>query len=162
MPIITKERVDYILSIKEMVDGKSKNLDKLPFNEFKSWKNIPSELLYKIAIGRQDKAYKEYIKDKPSLKPQIKKLIEDYLFPMYMPVRTENRKFLAALYCIEEFPNLGIDLINEALTSNPRVISPEHSLACLIDAYKKHNAKNESNKVKNILKEYYPNSMWLK
>ncbi len=55
-----------------------------------------------------------------------------------------------------------MDLINESLTSEPRVLKPEHALACLSDVYVRHNAHNEAQKVLKILSDYYPNSVWLK
>ncbi|MBR4329326.1 MAG: hypothetical protein IKP71_05685, partial [Candidatus Riflebacteria bacterium] len=77
-------------------------------------------------------------------------------------IKPAYRKFLAGIYCVEQFPNLGIDLINESLTSEPRMLKPEHALACLTDVYVRHNAYNEAQKVLKLLSEYYPNSVWLK
>lgn len=159
MPVITFERVAFLLSIKEMLDGKGANNKNV---KVKCWKNIPSNILYLIAIGKRDTAYVSYKNEKDKLEPSCRKLIEDFLFPVYMPVKESNRKFLAALYCIEEFHNLGINLIHDALTSKSRVNKPEHALACLSDVYIRHNAHNESQKVFKLLNDYYPNSLWLK
>lgn len=161
MPVITKERVLFLLSIKEMIDGKGK-IDLDSKIQIKSWQNIPTSILYLISTQNQSKAYKKYINSKVNISPKMRRLIEDFLFPMYIPVKTADRKFLTGLYVIEEFPNLGIDLINESLSEQTRVTKPEHALACLVDAYKRHNAINESNTVKQILSDYYPNSIWLK
>ncbi len=159
MPVITKNRVSFILSIKEMIDGKGSQNDSL---NVKCWKNIPSNILYLIATDKRENAYKLYTHDKDNYDPATKKLIEDFLYPLYMPVKPVNRKFLAGIYAVEEFPNLGIDLINESLTSSPRVLKPEHALASLSDVYIRHNAHNEAQKVLKLLSEYYPDSLWLK
>lgn len=159
MPVITKNRVSFMLSIKEMIDGKGSQNDSV---NVKCWKNIPSNILYLIATDKRENAYRLYTHDKDSFEPSTKKLIEDFLYPLYMPVKPANRKFLAGIYAVEEFPNLGIDLINESLTSNPRVLKPEHALACLSDVYVRHNAHNEAQKVLKLLSEYYPDSLWLK
>ena len=159
MPVITSNRVSFILSIKEMIDGKGKLTEAL---NVKSWKDIPSDILYLIATDKRENAYKSFLSKKSELEPQCCKLIEDFLYPLYMPVKPANRKFLAGIYCVEQFPNLGIDLINESLTSEPRMLKPEHALACLTDVYVRHNAYNEAQKVLKLLSEYYPNSVWLK
>ena len=159
MPVITQKRVSFILSIKEMIDGKGKINEGLTV---KSWKDIPSDILYLIATDKRENAYKSFIHKKTELEPQCCKLIEDFLYPLYMPVKPANRKFLAGIYCVEQFPNLGIDLINESLTSEPRMIKPEHALACLSDVYVRHNAYREAQKVLKLLTDYYPDSIWLK
>ncbi len=159
MPVITKERATLMLSIKEMIDGKGKQSEPIVV---KCWKNIPSEILYLIATDRRENAYKLYINEKSSIDSKCQKLIDDFLYPLYMPVKPANRKFLAGVYAVEYFPNLGMDLINESLTSSPRVLKPEHALACLSDVYVRHNAYQEAQKVLKILSDYYPNSVWLK
>ena len=132
MPVITPTRASFLLSIKEMVDGKGKLSESVKIN---SWKDIPSDILYLIATDKRENAYKAYINIKSQLTIQNRKLIDDFLYPLYMPVKPANRKFLAGIYCVEQFPNLGMDLINESLTSEPRVLKPEHALACLSDVY---------------------------
>ena len=159
MPVITSIRVSFILSIKEMIDGKGRINENL---NVKSWKDIPSDILYLIATDKRENAYKSFIHKKTEMEPQCCKLVEDFLYPLYMPVKPANRKFLAGVYCVEQFPNLGIDLINESLTSEPRVLKPEHALACLSDVYVRHNAYKEAQKVLKILSDYYPDSIWLK
>ncbi len=159
MPVITMDRASFILSIKEMVDGKGSLNESV---KVKCWKDIPADILYLIATDKRENAYKIYSSMKSKLEPSTKKLIEDFLYPLYMPVKPVNRKFLAGIYAVEEFPNLGMDLINESLTSTPRVLKPEHALASLSDVYARHNAVNEAQKVLKILSEYYPNSLWLK
>ena len=159
MPEITAKRVSLILSIKEMVDGKGMLSEGL---DIKSWKDIPSDILYLIATDKRENAYRAFLHKKSEMEPQCRKLIEDFLYPLYMPVKPANRKLLAGVYCVEYFPNLGIDLINESLTSEPRVTKPEHALACLSDVYVRHNAHNEAQKVLKLLTEYCPNSVWLK
>ena len=159
MPVITANRASFILSIKEMIEGKGKINEKL---NIQSWKNIPSDILYLIATDKRENAYKTFIQIKDNLTPQNCKLIEDFLYPLYMPVKPANRKFLTGIYCVEQFPNLGIDLINESLTDQPRMLKPEHALACLSDVYVRHNAHNEAQKVLKLLSDYYPDSIWLK
>ncbi len=159
MPVITPTRVSFLLSIKEMIDGKGKLSESVKIN---CWKDIPSDILYLIATDKRENAYKAYINIKSQLSIQNRKLIDDFLYPLYMPVKPANRKFLAGIYCVEQFPNLGMDLINESLTSEPRVLKPEHALACLSDVYVRHNAHNEAQKVLKLLFDYYPNSVWLK
>ncbi len=159
MPVITNNRALFMLSVKEMVDGKGKLSEGI---KIKSWKDIPSDILYLIATDKRENAYQTYTHIKAELNPQACKLIEDFLYPLYMPVKPANRKFLAGVYCVELFPNLGIDLINESLTSDPRVLKPEHALACLSDVYIRHNAHNEAQKVLKLLSDYYPDSIWLK
>ncbi len=158
MPVITIDRVNIILSIKEMVDGKG------TFNQpvaFLCWNNIPSQILYFIATNKQDRAYSFYKKVKQELNDNNAKLIEDFIFPMYYPVKTANRKFLAGLYAVEIFPSLGIDLILSSISSSSRVTKPDHALASLVDIYNRHNALNESKKVNELLNKYYPNSIWI-
>ena len=159
MPVITKDRASFILSVKEMIDGKGSQNESV---NVKCWKEIPSDILYLIATDKRENAYKSYLHIKDKLEPSSNKLIEDFLYPLYMPVKPANRKFLAGIYAVEEFPNLGMDLINDSLTSSPRVLKPEHALACLTDVYSRHNAYNEAQKVLKILSDYYPNSLWLK
>ena len=159
MPVITETRAAFMLSIKEMIDGKGKLSEGV---KVKSWKDIPSDILYLIATDKRENAYQTYMHIKSELTPQNDKLINDFLYPLYMPVKPANRKFLAGIYCVEQFPNLGIDLINESLTSEPRVLKPEHALACLSDVYVRHNAHNEAQKVLKLLSDYYPDSLWLK
>lgn len=158
-PVITHDRITFLLAIKEMVDGKGSVQNLI---NCKGWKDIPGDILYNIAIDKRDNAYKVYKPMKDKLEPATAKLIEDFLYPLYMPVKLADRKFLAGVFCVEEFPNLGMDLINEALTESNRVSKPEHALAALSDVYVRHNAYGEAQKVFKILKEYYPNSLWLK
>lgn len=159
MPVITKEHASTMLAIKEMIDGKGKQTEK-QFS--KAWKEIPSDVIYLIATDQRENAYKLYQNMKSSLDTKTVKLVDDFLYPLYTPVKKANRKFLAGVFCVEVFPGLGMDLINEALTDSPRVSKPEHALACLSDVYARHNAYDEAQKVLKLLKEYYPDSIWLK
>ncbi len=159
MPVITKEHASSMLAIREMVDGKGKQNDK---SFCKAWKDIPSDVIYLIATDQRENAYKIYQSNKSSYDSKTIKLVEDFLYPLYTPVKKANRKFLAGVFCVEIFPGLGMDLINEALSDSPRVTKAEHALACLSDVYARHNAYDEAQKVLKLLKEYYPESIWLK
>lgn len=159
MPIITEEHAATMLAIKEMLEGKGKQFNAV-FE--KSWKNMPSDILYLIATDQRENAYKLFQTRKSSYDPKTIKLIEDFMYPLYMPVKKADRKLLTGIFCVEKFPGLGMDLINESLTDSIRVSKPEHALACLSEVYSKHNAYNEAQKVLKLLTEYYPNSIWLK
>lgn len=159
MPVISREHASLMLAVKEMVDGKGKQNDKT-FG--KAWNDVPSDVIYLIATDQRENAYKIYQSNKSCYDEKTIKLVEDFLYPLYKPVKKANRKFLAGIFCVEKFPGLGMDLINESLTESPRVTKPEHALACLSDVYARHNAYDEAQKVLKLLKEYYPESIWLK
>lgn len=159
LPVVTREYLEYMLAISNMATGRVENVGKLNFN---GWKELPVDLLYLIATGKKEKAYPVYQALKPSLSPQICKMLEDIMMPLYMPTDAKNRVFLAGLASIESFPDLGTDLVVEAVSGQPRMYRAEHGLAVLSDVYNRHMAFAEAQQVWNLMSKLYPDSIWLK
>lgn len=159
LPVVTREYLEFMLAISDMAIGRVSRIDNLPF---KVWKDLPLEMLYQIATGKKEKAYTTFQQIKSGLSPQICKMIEYVMMPLYMPVRAKDRVFLAGLAAVEKFPDLGTDLLVEAVSGQPRMFKAEHGLAVLSDVYNRHMAFAEAQSVWNLLAKLYPDSIWLK
>ncbi len=159
LPTITVEKINEMIAVRQMIDGRGTVGNNL---KFKSWKGIPASLLFKLATDQKNEAMNDFQNIKASLETPVAKLFSDFMQPLYMRVIVPDRKFLAGLFCSEAFPHLSMKLINESLTSEPRLSKPEHALAALSDLYSKHNAYSEAQQVWKLLTELYPDSIWLK
>jgi hypothetical protein len=159
MPVITMDKVVYLSAIADMIQDKASQLPELNMS---GWKNLPVSVLYAAATGQKEKARELFAAVEKSFIPQIGRLFSDTVYPLYKPVRKHERLFLAGLASIEALPDLGVDLVNEAIEGRPRMLKAEHGLAVLADVYNRHMAYAEAQKVWNLLTEFYPDSVWLK
>lgn len=159
LPVITRDYLEFMLAISDMALGRINRFEKLAFN---GWKNLPGTMLYHIASGKKDKGYEIFKAIKPTLSPQIAKMLEDLMMPLYMPVKHKDRLFLAGLAAVESFPDIGTDLLIEAVSGQPRMRSAQHGLAVLSDVYNRHMAFAEAQSVWKLLAQLYPDSVWLK
>lgn len=159
LPIVTRDYVEFMVAISDMALGKSSRI-----KEFKyyGWNKLPVELLYDIATGKKDKAYEIFKGMKADQSPQINKMIEDLIMPLYLPIKRKERLFLAGLAAVEQFPDLGTDLLIEAVTGRPRMFKAEHGLAVISDVYNNHMAFAEAQSVWSLLAKLFPDSIWLK
>lgn len=159
LPVVTVDKINEMIAVRQMIDGRGTVGNGL---KMKCWKGIPSSLLFKLATDQKNEAMNDFQNVKANLESPVAKLISDFMQPLYMRANVPDRKFLAGLICSEDFPNLSMKLINESLTSEPRLSKPEHALASLSDLYNKHNAYGEAQQVWKLLTELYPDSIWLK
>lgn len=159
LPVVNQNYIEFMLAISDMIIGRASRIEKL---DFAGWGKLPADLLYSIATNKKDKAWEILNILKPSLNVQTVKLVEDFLMPMYLNTKPKDRVFLAGLAAVEQFPDLGTDLIIEAISGSRRIYKAEHGLAVLADVYRRHMAFAEAQSVWNILKKLYPDSIWLK
>ncbi|HNS08503.1 MAG TPA: hypothetical protein PKN29_02325 [Candidatus Ozemobacteraceae bacterium] len=159
LPVVNQNYIEFMLAISDMILGRASRIEKL---DFAGWGKLPADLLYLIATNKKDKAWEMFNVLKPSLNAQTVKLVEDFLLPMFLNTKPKDRIFLAGLAAVEQFPDLGTDLIIEALSGAKRIYKAEHGLAVLADVYRRHMAFAEAQSVWSILKKLYPDSIWLK
>lgn len=159
MPVITLEFVEYLTAIADMILDKKSHIDSLHGS---GWQNLSKKMLYLAACDKKDSAYELFKAVEAEQTPQIRKLFKDLVMPLYTPVRAKDRMFLAGLAVVEDFPDLGTDLIIEALSGYPAMLRIEHGLAALSDVYSRHMAYAEAQKVWKTLVDFYPDSVWLK
>lgn len=159
LPIISSNHIDFMLMISDMILGKKADLR---ISEQRCWSGLSGRLLYQSAVGDKDKAWELFSKIKPELTPQINRMIEDCLMPLYLPIQPGERYFLAGLAAVEKFPGLGTDLIIKSISDEPRMFKSEHGLAVLADVYNHHIAYGEAQSVWKTLSNLHPDSIWLK
>jgi tetratricopeptide (TPR) repeat protein len=163
LPIITQNDVNLMLAISDMAVGvkpRSANLKKVI--NFKGYADLPVPMLYFAATGQKSKAWEIYSGLKQTLSPQINKMFDQVIDPLYLPARTGDRLFFAALAASKRYPFIAINLIHQALKSKPRIRKNEHALAVLADMYQEKNAYSEAQMVWKMLRSLHPQSMWLK
>ncbi|MBU1107911.1 MAG: hypothetical protein KKB51_14655 [Candidatus Riflebacteria bacterium] len=159
LPVISLSYIQFLLTIGDMVHGKN---SKIPTINAQGWQDLPAEMLYNAAVGAKEKAYEGYLQIKSQLTPQMSKMIEDLLFPLYMSSVAKDRMFLAGLLAVPTLPDLGTDLLVAAISGQPRMRKAEHGFAVLADVYNNHLAYAEAQAVWKLLSENYPDSIWLK
>jgi hypothetical protein len=159
LPVIDADQIALMLAVSNMALGKNSDL---PVEKYKAWADLPVDMLYYAAVDRKDRAWEAYSGIKSSLTPQLVKLVEDCIMPLYLPVEDGERRFLAGLVAAKRFPGLATDLIMLSLTGKPSMYKSEHGLAVLSDLYNQHLAHSEAQKVWNQIHSIYPDSIWLK
>ncbi len=159
MPVVSREFVDYLLALGDMIHGNRNNLSGL---KQVGWGKLPVQNLYDAATGNKSQAYDGLKNQLMSLPAPVAKMIRDLIFPLYKPIREKDRLFLAGLASVEALPDLGTDLIVESVSSLPRMLKAEHGLAVLADVYGRRHARAEAQKVWKTLSDLYPDSIWLK
>ena len=159
LPVVTREHLEFMLAIGNMVLDRYDTVEKFYCT---GWRGLPVEMLYLNASGKKEKAYDRYQAIRASLTPQICKMIEDVLMPLYRPMKARDRIFLAGLAAVEVFPDLGTDLLIEAVSGSQRMYKAEHGLAVIADVYNRHMAHAEAQSVWSLLGKLYPDSIWLK
>ena len=159
LPVVTREHLEFMLAISNMVLGRYSKI-----TDFTStgWRDVPVDLLYQTAVGKKEKAWAIYQQVRSTLSAPVCKMIEDVLMPLYLPIKTKERLFVAGLAAVEKFPDLGTDLLIEAISGQPRMFKAEHGLAVISDVYNCHMAFAEAQNVWNLLAKLYPDSIWLK
>lgn len=159
LPVITFDYTQFLLAIGDMVHGQNSRIRNI---NAQGWNGLSANILYYGAVGAKDKAYEYYLKSKDQLAPQMSKMVEDMLFPLYLPTIAKDRMFMAGLLAVPTLPDLGTDLLVEAISGQPRMRRAEHGFAVLSDVYNRHLAYSEAQAVWKILSDNYPNSIWLK
>lgn len=159
MPVLTLDYVEYLMAIAEMILDKNSQIVSLNRS---GWENLPVDILYQAACGQKAQAFASFKKIENNQTAQIRKLFTDLVFPLYKPMRSRERLFLAGLAAVEALPDFGTDLIVEAISGHSRMYKAEHGLAALADIYNRHMAYAEAQKVWNTLSDLYPDSIWLK
>jgi hypothetical protein len=159
LPVLDFEKVELMLAISNMVLGKGALLK---LKEQKGYADLPVALLYYAAIDKKDRAWVIYSHIKPGMALQIDKMLEDCIFPLYLPMPVGERYFFAGLAALRNFPDLGTDLLIKSLSDETRMYRSEHALAILAETYNKHLAHREAQKVWQILGKLHPDSVWLK
>ncbi|MDN5280255.1 MAG: hypothetical protein PWR01_4220 [Clostridiales bacterium] len=159
LPVLEKEQVELMLAISDMVLGKS---SELKISQQKGWGSLPVSMLYFASVDKKDKAWEIYSRIKPTLEPQVDRMLEDNIFPLYLPTPPGERYFMAGLAAVEKFPEVGTSLLIKSISDEPRMYKNEHGLAVLSDVYNKHMAYNEAQNVWKTLGRLHPDSIWLK
>jgi len=159
LPVISLEYIQFLAVIGDMIHGQNsqiRNVNAL------GWNGLPADILYQTAVGAKEKAYQSYLKIKDGLTPQVSRMLEDLMFPLYLPSISKDRMFLAGLLAVPTLPDLGTDLLIDAISGQPRMRRAEHGFAVLSDVYNRHLAYSEAQAVWKIMSESYPDSIWLK
>ncbi len=159
LPVVTREYLKFMLAISNMALGRTGRIERIAFN---GWRNLPVIMLYHMATGKKDESYKIFKSIEKNLAPQEVKMLEDLMMPLYMPVQPKDRLFIAGLAAVESFPDLGTDLLIDAISGRPRMRNAQHGLAVLSDVYNRHMAFAEAQSVWKLLAQLYPDSVWLK
>ncbi|NCB38028.1 MAG: hypothetical protein EOM80_04595 [Erysipelotrichia bacterium] len=159
LPVVTVDHVEYMLALSDMALNRNSTIRNIQRN---GWKNLPVDMLYSAAIGDKSHAWEIYQSIKSANTAQVNKMLEDLLMPLYMPVKAKDRLFLAGLAAVEIFPDLGTDLLIDAVSGQPRMFKAEHGLAVIADVYSHHMAISEAQHVWKLLADSYPDSVWLK
>ncbi len=162
LPVVTYDRVNLMLALSDMVvgDGKKSIVKSVP--EVKGYSGLPFDLFFFGAVGQKLQAHEIFESVKAGQTVQVKRMIDDSLYPLYLPAGIGTRYFLAGLACEKVFPYLAMDLINKSITVEKRLTKNEHALAVLADTYQVHNAYKEAQEVWGILRSLHPQSIWLK
>lgn len=159
LPVLDRSHLEFLLMISEMALGRG---SRLKGEDFTGWGGLPLSMLYAAATDNKDRAWEIFSQRKPALSPQVDRMLEDLIFPLYLPVPVGERYFLAGLAAVEKLPDLGTDLLIKAISGEPRMFRVEHGLAVLADVYNRHLAYGEAQKVWNLLAKINPDSVWLK
>lgn len=159
LPVLDRSNLEFLLMISHMAIGRGSNLKN---REFTGWNRLPVAMLYAAATDNKDRAWEIYVQQKPSLSPQVDRMLEDTILPLYKPIEPGERYFLAGLAAVEKLPDLGTDLLIKAISGEPRMFKVEHGLAVLADVYNRHLAYGEAQRVWNLLAKLNPDSVWLK
>ena len=159
LPVISLSYIQFLLAIGDMIHGQSSQIRTI---NAQGWKGLPAEMLYNAAVGAKEKAYEAYLQIKEQQTPQMNKMVEDLLFPLYLPSVAKDRIFMAGLLAVPTLSDLGTDLLVDAISGQPRMRKAEHGFAVLSDVYSTHLAYSEAQAVWKLLSERYPDSIWLK
>lgn len=159
MPVVTEEYVIFMLSLADMIQNRNSNLNNFAHP---GWNKVPAEIFYHAAVGNKEHSWKMFSVISEKMNQQIRKMYVDVVFPLYKPLSPKERIFLAGLAAVEMLPDLGTELLLEAVTGIPRMYRAEHGLAVLADVYNKQRAHSEAQKVWKTLSDLYPQSVWLK
>jgi hypothetical protein len=159
LPVISFEYIQFLTVIGDMVHGQKSKIKSV---DATGWGNLPANMLYNAAVGAKEKAYQDYLLIKGQLSPQLSKMVEDLLFPLYLPCEAKDRKFMAGLLAVPTLSDLGTDLLIDAISGQPRMSKAEHGFAVLSDVYSRHLAYSEAQAVWKLLSDNYPDSIWLK
>jgi hypothetical protein len=159
LPVLEVDHISLMLAISNMALNKNGDLK---LDGHFGWNGLPVSLLYNTVIEQKTKAWETYSSIRPGLSKQVDRMLEDCLFPLYLPTPESERYFLAGLAAMEKFPDQGVDLIFMALSNQPRMYRSEHALAVLADVYNQHLAYREAQQVWQLLGKLHPESIWLR
>ncbi|PKL46366.1 MAG: hypothetical protein CVV42_16760 [Candidatus Riflebacteria bacterium HGW-Riflebacteria-2] len=159
LPVISLEYIHFLTMLADMIHGQNSKIRNVKVS---GWNGLPAEILYQTAVGAKEKAYQSYLQIKDGLTPQVSRMVEDLMFPLYLPSIAKDRMFLAGLLAVPTLPDLGTDLLIDAISDQPRMRKAEHGFAVLSDVYNRHLAYSEAQAVWKILSDNYPDSVWLK
>lgn len=159
LPVIGLDYIHFLTVIADMIHGQNSQIRNV---NAVGWNNLPADILYQTAVGAKEKAYQSYLQIKDGLTPQVNRMLEDLMFPLYLPSVAKDRMFMAGLLAVPTLPDLGTDLLIAAISDQPRMRKAEHGFAVLSDVYNRHMAYSEAQAVWKILSDNYPDSIWLK
>ncbi|MFZ5951223.1 MAG: hypothetical protein ACOYXC_10985, partial [Candidatus Rifleibacteriota bacterium] len=103
LPVLEKDYANYLLMIAEMANGQNY---RGKIHEGKGWGGLPISLLYSAATNNKDRSWEVYQQIKASLTPQVDRMLEDVIFPLYLNTDPGERYFLAGLAAVERMPDL--------------------------------------------------------
>ncbi len=166
LPVIELDFVREVRMLTELMSGRTESLAHLvrPFRSIWKVRTVPVHLLYLIAVDQKLAAYEEYKQLMPALAGRDRRLVKDFLFPLYKQPTPQERQLLSAFAAAEAFPTLAVDRLLEVLTLMPpqRPIQVNHALALLAELYQKHRSYIEAQSVWTTLRTLYPSSVWIR
>ncbi|RCK79144.1 MAG: hypothetical protein OZSIB_0258 [Candidatus Ozemobacter sibiricus] len=166
LPVIDLDFVREVRMLTELLSGRTESLAHRVQRTRSSWKvrSVPVHLLYLIAADQKLAAYEEYQKLIPTLAARDRRMVKDFLFPLYKQPTPQERQLLSAFAAAEVFPTLAIDRLLSVLSLLPpqRPVQVNHALALLAELYQKHRNYVEAQSVWTTLRTLYPSSVWIR
>jgi len=125
-------------------------------------RGIPAKVFLFIAADLKDAAFNLYKNEKNNILSQDRKMIEDFLFPLYEMTYPRDLRLFASIAISQKWPKIAIDNFLKYLTSENRPLFVEHAMAFLSELYLKHRSYIEAQSVWSTLRELFPRSVWTK
>ncbi len=164
LPEISLQEVKELTALSLLIQGRKADLGHF-MNEFKSeakLKNLPMQVLFLFGADKRDASYSEFQKVEGSLKARDRILLEEIIYPLYLPVKTADVLFMGALGASSRFPTESVDVLIKLLTGAERPTKVNHALALLSDLYQRERNYIEAQTVWNTLRNLYPRSIWVR
>jgi tetratricopeptide (TPR) repeat protein len=123
---------------------------------------IPLRILFLIACDQRASAHQTYQKVREKLTSRERKMVEDFMFPLWKVVTPTERLILTSYLIVERFPKIAIDTLLTEICGHPDTEKLEHAFALLAELYQEYRNYMEAQKIWVTLRDLFPGSPWTK
>jgi len=162
VPVLEPQRLKLLVAQANLLNGQYAAVLPLvkEFSEDVRVRTLPVRLLYALLADEKDLAYQLFVKHEKAMIAGDRKMIDDFLYPLYLPVRENEKRIIAATALAADHPTTAVKLLLEESKKPRRSMHFDHAFALLAELYQRQGSYAEAQSVWATLRRVFPHSVW--